>query len=179
MVLISQYSLYIASGFMVNVRTSFGQRPSYQCPSMFCDTPMVHHIRRFVHGQGCVQIILKELDSPVPGYQHTILTYSWCRICKQVNMPCCYSISYNIIYFFICIVLFGRGGLCYFGFIRNWALLYFTFQGWVLHLVFISWSFHFRIYQSLGNIQIPCSVKLQRLYVDNFQLCLFIQQTLI
>ncbi|XP_058405715.1 1-phosphatidylinositol 3-phosphate 5-kinase isoform X7 [Diceros bicornis minor] len=60
-------------------------RPSYQCPSMFCDTPMVHHIRRFVHGQGCVQIILKELDSPVPGYQHTILTYSWCRVCKQVT----------------------------------------------------------------------------------------------
>ncbi|XP_054827187.1 1-phosphatidylinositol 3-phosphate 5-kinase isoform X2 [Eublepharis macularius] len=60
-------------------------RPSYQCPSMFCDTPMVHHIRRFVHGHGCVQIILKELDSPVPGYQHTILTYSWCRICKQVT----------------------------------------------------------------------------------------------
>ncbi|XP_045152704.1 1-phosphatidylinositol 3-phosphate 5-kinase [Echinops telfairi] len=60
-------------------------RPSYQCPSMFCDTPMVHHIRRFVHGHGCVQIILKELDAPVPGYQHTILTYSWCRICKQVT----------------------------------------------------------------------------------------------
>uniref|UniRef100_A0A8C0F8F6 1-phosphatidylinositol 3-phosphate 5-kinase n=1 Tax=Bubo bubo TaxID=30461 RepID=A0A8C0F8F6_BUBBB len=60
-------------------------RPSYQCPSMFCETPMVHHIRRFVHGQGCVQIVLKELDSPVPGYQHTILTYSWCRLCKQVT----------------------------------------------------------------------------------------------
>uniref|UniRef100_A0A8D0GHP6 1-phosphatidylinositol 3-phosphate 5-kinase n=1 Tax=Sphenodon punctatus TaxID=8508 RepID=A0A8D0GHP6_SPHPU len=60
-------------------------RSSYQCPSMFCETPMVHHIRRFVHGQGCVQIILKELDSPVPGYQHTILTYSWCRLCKQVT----------------------------------------------------------------------------------------------
>ncbi|XP_051871551.1 1-phosphatidylinositol 3-phosphate 5-kinase isoform X2 [Pristis pectinata] len=60
-------------------------RPSYQCPSMFCETPMVHHIRRFVHGNGCVQIVLKELDSPVPGYQHTILTYSWCRICKQVT----------------------------------------------------------------------------------------------
>lgn len=47
---------------------------------------MVHHIRRFVHGQGCVQIVLKELDSLVPGYQHTILTYSWCRLCKQVRM---------------------------------------------------------------------------------------------
>ncbi|KAM4609219.1 1-phosphatidylinositol 3-phosphate 5-kinase isoform 3-T3 [Polymixia lowei] len=60
-------------------------RPSYQCPSMFCETPMVHHIRRFVHGSGCVQIVLKELDSPVPGYQHTILNYSWCRVCKQVT----------------------------------------------------------------------------------------------
>ncbi|XP_060785498.1 1-phosphatidylinositol 3-phosphate 5-kinase isoform X2 [Neoarius graeffei] len=60
-------------------------RPSYQCPSMYCETPMVHHIRRFVHGNGCVQIVLKELDSPVPGYQHTILNYSWCRICKQVT----------------------------------------------------------------------------------------------
>lgn len=46
---------------------------------------MVHHVRRFVHGSGCVQIVLKELDSPVPGYQHTILNYSWCRICKQVS----------------------------------------------------------------------------------------------
>ncbi|KAI7808312.1 putative 1-phosphatidylinositol 3-phosphate 5-kinase [Triplophysa rosa] len=46
---------------------------------------MVHHIRRFVHGTGCVQIVLKELDSPVPGYQHTILNYSWCRTCKQVT----------------------------------------------------------------------------------------------
>ncbi|XP_013887897.1 1-phosphatidylinositol 3-phosphate 5-kinase isoform X2 [Austrofundulus limnaeus] len=60
-------------------------RPSYQCPSMFCDTPMVHHVRRFVHDSGCVQIVLKELDSPVPGYQHTILNYSWCRVCKQVT----------------------------------------------------------------------------------------------
>ncbi|XP_030642124.1 1-phosphatidylinositol 3-phosphate 5-kinase isoform X2 [Chanos chanos] len=60
-------------------------RPSYQCPSMYCETPMVHHIRRFVHGNGCIQIVLKELDSPVPGYQHTILNYSWCRICKQVT----------------------------------------------------------------------------------------------
>ncbi|XP_034021114.1 1-phosphatidylinositol 3-phosphate 5-kinase, partial [Thalassophryne amazonica] len=60
-------------------------RSSYQCPSMFCETPMVHHVRRFVHSTGCVQIVLKELDSPVPGYQHTILNYSWCRVCKQVT----------------------------------------------------------------------------------------------
>lgn len=109
MALISQHSLYITASFMANVGTFFLSRSSYQCPSMFCDTPMVHHVRRFVHGQGCVQIILKELDSPVPGYQHTILTYSWCRICKQVNVPCGYSISYDIMYFFIHIVLFGVG----------------------------------------------------------------------
>jgi hypothetical protein len=93
---------------------------------MFCDTPMVHHIRRFVHGQGCVQIILKELDSPVPGYQHTILTYSWCRMCKQVSVPCCCTISCSIISFYSSFFV-GEGGLCYFGFdICLWALIYFT-----------------------------------------------------
>uniref|UniRef100_S4RPG6 DEP domain-containing protein n=1 Tax=Petromyzon marinus TaxID=7757 RepID=S4RPG6_PETMA len=59
-------------------------RPSYNCPSMYCDTPMVQHARRFVHGNGCVQILLKELQSPVPGYQHSILTWSWCCLCQQV-----------------------------------------------------------------------------------------------
>lgn len=69
---------------------------------MYCETPMVHHVRRFVHGSGCVQIVLKELDSPVPGYQHTILNYSWCRICKQVfgsdEMAVCFSRAVNVSY---------------------------------------------------------------------------------
>ncbi|XP_078714192.1 1-phosphatidylinositol 3-phosphate 5-kinase isoform X1 [Lampetra fluviatilis] len=60
-------------------------RPSYNCPSMYCDTPMVQHARQFVHGNGCVQILLKELQSPVPGYQHSILTWSWCCLCQQAT----------------------------------------------------------------------------------------------
>lgn len=64
---------------------------------------MVHHIRRFVHGQGCVQIVLKELDSPVPGYQHTILTYSWCRLCKQVRMWA----SESLLFWFSILVVTG------------------------------------------------------------------------
>lgn len=100
-VLISQSFLYVPSLFHTYCEKEFlvCQRPSYQCPSMFCDTPMVHHIRRFVHGQGCVQIILKELDSPVPGYQHTILTYSWCRICKQVSRS--YHCSLSLMSLFV------------------------------------------------------------------------------
>lgn len=82
--ILMQYSLTHILSLAVSKHVCFS-RPSYQCPSMFCETPMVHHIRRFVHGSGCVQIVLKELDSPVPGYQHTILNYSWCRICKQVS----------------------------------------------------------------------------------------------
>uniref|UniRef100_A0A8C4QV24 1-phosphatidylinositol-3-phosphate 5-kinase n=1 Tax=Eptatretus burgeri TaxID=7764 RepID=A0A8C4QV24_EPTBU len=60
-------------------------RPSYQCPSLCCDTPMVQHVRRFVHGDACLQILLKELESPVPGYQHTLLTWAWCRRCQQTT----------------------------------------------------------------------------------------------
>uniref|UniRef100_UPI0035901CC2 1-phosphatidylinositol 3-phosphate 5-kinase isoform X2 n=1 Tax=Myxine glutinosa TaxID=7769 RepID=UPI0035901CC2 len=60
-------------------------RPSYQCPSPCCDTPMVQHVRRFVHGDACLQILLKELESPVPGYQQTLLTWAWCRRCQQTT----------------------------------------------------------------------------------------------
>lgn len=60
-------------------------RESYACPSPTCDVPMVDHIRRFVHGQGCINVLLKKLDSPVPGAQENILLWSWCRRCKQVT----------------------------------------------------------------------------------------------
>ena len=60
-------------------------REAYQCPSESCDTPMVDHIRRFVHETGCLQIVLKKLDVPIPGYQNNILMWGWCRKCKQVS----------------------------------------------------------------------------------------------
>ena len=60
-------------------------REAYQCPSESCDMPMVDHVRRFVHETGCLQIVLKKLDVPIPGYQNNILMWGWCRKCKQVS----------------------------------------------------------------------------------------------
>ncbi|KAL8580115.1 hypothetical protein ACOMHN_061229 [Nucella lapillus] len=60
-------------------------RESYTCPSPTCEVPMVEHIRRFVHGQGCCNVLLKKLDNPVPGAQDNVLLWSWCRRCKQVT----------------------------------------------------------------------------------------------
>ena len=63
----------------------FWCRESYTCPSPTCEVPMVDHIRRFVHGHGCINVLLKKLDNPVPGAQENILLWSWCRRCKQVR----------------------------------------------------------------------------------------------
>lgn len=46
---------------------------------------MVKHIRYFAHGNGQLAINMRNLDSPIPGYDRTILTWSWCRICQQVS----------------------------------------------------------------------------------------------
>ncbi|XP_048579850.1 1-phosphatidylinositol 3-phosphate 5-kinase isoform X3 [Nematostella vectensis] len=60
-------------------------RPSYVCPNPNCDVTMVDHVRYFAHGTGSVYIHMKNLESPIPGFQHTILTWSWCKECKQVT----------------------------------------------------------------------------------------------
>jgi len=60
-------------------------RPSYICPNPNCDIPMVDHVRYFAHGTGSVYIHMRNLESPIPGFQHTILTWSWCKECKQVT----------------------------------------------------------------------------------------------
>ncbi|XP_066922727.1 1-phosphatidylinositol 3-phosphate 5-kinase-like isoform X3 [Clytia hemisphaerica] len=60
-------------------------RPSYICPSHNCDVPMVNHVRYFAHGSGSLYIHMRNLESPIPGYDRTILTWSWCKICKQVT----------------------------------------------------------------------------------------------
>ena len=71
---------------MCDVRACiFCCRESYTCPSPTCEVPMVDHIRRFVHGHGCINVLLKKLDNPVPGAQENILLWSWCRRCKQVR----------------------------------------------------------------------------------------------
>ncbi|KAK7498566.1 hypothetical protein BaRGS_00010226 [Batillaria attramentaria] len=60
-------------------------RESYTCPSPTCEVPMFDHIRRFVHGHGCINVLLKKLENPIPGAQDNILLWSWCRRCKQVT----------------------------------------------------------------------------------------------
>lgn len=60
-------------------------RPSYICPSPNCSVAMVNHVRYFAHGKGSLYIHMRNLESPIPGYDRTILTWSWCKICKQVT----------------------------------------------------------------------------------------------
>ncbi|XP_025088502.1 1-phosphatidylinositol 3-phosphate 5-kinase-like [Pomacea canaliculata] len=60
-------------------------RESYTCPSQTCEVPMIDHIRRFAHGHGCINVLLKKLDNPIAGAQDSILMWSWCRRCKQVT----------------------------------------------------------------------------------------------
>ncbi|XP_059468321.1 1-phosphatidylinositol 3-phosphate 5-kinase isoform X2 [Neocloeon triangulifer] len=60
-------------------------RRSYNCPSETCATPMLRHIRRFVHDGSCIQVTLKQLDSQIPVEGNAILMWSWCAVCKQVS----------------------------------------------------------------------------------------------
>ncbi|ODM96587.1 1-phosphatidylinositol 3-phosphate 5-kinase [Orchesella cincta] len=60
-------------------------RKSYLCPAKNCDTPMLQHVRRFVHQDACIQVILKELESPILGSGDNILMWSWCTSCKTVS----------------------------------------------------------------------------------------------
>lgn len=60
-------------------------RESYVCPASPCDTPMVDHVRRFVHENGCITVDLRKLDRRIPGAENNILMWSWCRKCTQVT----------------------------------------------------------------------------------------------
>ncbi|XP_063222322.1 1-phosphatidylinositol 3-phosphate 5-kinase isoform X2 [Bacillus rossius redtenbacheri] len=60
-------------------------RKSYVCPSESCDTPMLQHVRRFVHNQGCVHITLREVDSNLfdSADSSHIFMWSLCSKCKS------------------------------------------------------------------------------------------------
>ncbi|XP_070571165.1 1-phosphatidylinositol 3-phosphate 5-kinase-like [Ptychodera flava] len=60
-------------------------RLSYNCPNSACDVSMIDHVRKFVHCGALIQISLRKLESPIPGYQDSILMWSWCKKCKQVT----------------------------------------------------------------------------------------------
>lgn len=74
---------------------TFFCRPSYVCPSDSCSTSMIRHVRRFVHGQGCISLVLKQLEQPIPNGQNCILMWSWCHKCKQVDIPFYLKANFN------------------------------------------------------------------------------------
>lgn len=55
---------------------------TYSCPSSSCSTPMIEHVRRFVHSKGCILIVLRQLQQNVEAAQSSIITWSWCQRCK-------------------------------------------------------------------------------------------------
>jgi len=60
-------------------------REAYRCSNRNCDIPMSNHVRRFVHGNGCLQIVMKRLDMVMPGTADTIYMWSFCKKCREVR----------------------------------------------------------------------------------------------
>lgn len=58
-------------------------RSTYNCPSKSCDTPMVHHVRRFVHNVGCVTICLNHFENEFS--EDHIVMWTWCIKCQTVS----------------------------------------------------------------------------------------------
>lgn len=58
-------------------------RSTYACPSKACETPMLHHIRRFVHNSGCVSVSLRSFADEF--LDKNIVTWSWCTKCQSVS----------------------------------------------------------------------------------------------
>ena len=58
-------------------------REQYRCSNRVCDTPMTQHIRRFVHGTGCLQVVMRKLDIPMAGTADMIYTWTYCRKCRE------------------------------------------------------------------------------------------------
>nr|XP_045605242.1 1-phosphatidylinositol 3-phosphate 5-kinase-like isoform X2 [Procambarus clarkii] len=60
--------------------------PTYQCPSSQCSVAVIDHIRKFVHDTGCVDVLLRRLDTVLDDSNSgSILMWSWCKICRQVT----------------------------------------------------------------------------------------------
>lgn len=66
----------------------FSFRESYRCPRESCTVPIVDHIRRFVHDNGCLYLIMRKITGSDAGEPNSpdqqIVTWSWCKKCKKV-----------------------------------------------------------------------------------------------
>lgn len=54
------------------------------CPDE-CGRPLNGHYRSYVHGRGRINVIVEKLQSRLPGYQDTILMWSYCKVCKTTT----------------------------------------------------------------------------------------------
>ena len=61
--------------------------PTYTCPSGQCSVPVLDHIRKFVHDTGCVDVVLRNLDTDLDvANTGSILVWSLCKVCRQVEI---------------------------------------------------------------------------------------------
>uniref|UniRef100_A0A1Y1N0Y2 1-phosphatidylinositol-3-phosphate 5-kinase n=1 Tax=Photinus pyralis TaxID=7054 RepID=A0A1Y1N0Y2_PHOPY len=58
-------------------------RSTYKCASNTCDSPMLKHIRRFVHNGGCLSLFLNSFENEFE--ESGIVMWSWCSKCHKVS----------------------------------------------------------------------------------------------
>lgn len=58
------------------------------CIPNICDSPMSDHHRSYVHGDARISVLVKDKpDCPIKGMENSILMWSYCKICTNVNTP--------------------------------------------------------------------------------------------
>ncbi|KAF5299848.1 hypothetical protein FQA39_LY11385 [Lamprigera yunnana] len=58
-------------------------RTAYKCATKTCYTPMLKHIRRFVHNSGCLSLFLNSFENEFE--EDGIVMWSWCSKCHKVS----------------------------------------------------------------------------------------------
>ncbi|KAH8554358.1 hypothetical protein BGW37DRAFT_484445, partial [Umbelopsis sp. PMI_123] len=53
------------------------------CHSSMCERPMVNHYRSYAHGNARLNVQIEPFPCPQPGMAHTILMWSFCKICNS------------------------------------------------------------------------------------------------
>lgn len=53
------------------------------CPSSMCERPMINHYRSYAHGGARLNVQIEPFACPQPGMAHTILMWSFCKICSS------------------------------------------------------------------------------------------------
>ncbi|KAJ2958021.1 hypothetical protein NQZ79_g6344 [Umbelopsis isabellina] len=54
-----------------------------QCPSSMCERPMLKHYRSYAHGSARLNVQIEQFPCPQAGMAHTILMWSFCKICSS------------------------------------------------------------------------------------------------